>query len=855
MEGMAAQSDSDEVDFILCGVCNVKVRSGTIYKIHLTTHQHIKKAEALIAAGKAQREQVLPVWTSLTQYLDYLQLDEPIIGLKHLVEVQGRPQGAFDPPGTARLRYLCRLCFCEADMPDMVSHIVGRKHRQKYLETQRPDLVTWDLNNMAQLGKVIRAKAEVAERQEGRGVPEESKRRAKGRQGPLQAPAAAVTSSTQIHRKVPLSHPPDGLFPQDRGVGRGGQSWLSREGGHLRKDLRRRSCADEDPPGRGYPTEDPPGRGYATEDPPGRGYATEDPHGRGYATEDPHGRGYATEHPPGRGYAMEDHPQRGYVREDNPGWGYVREDPPGWGYTREDPPGRGYVREDPPGQGYVREEPHRQGFPEGKAFSAGQDWRTGSAESRSLERRGGVRREYPHHPPASVFAVGGDRGACPDTAERDVVHQRGREENRMGEVYEEGRRGGVYEEEMRGEDYDEGRRGGVYDEGRRGGVYEGRGGGVYEDRGGGVFGWGEQGRGERSRDSADGEEPGRSFLGRGEVQQRATEGASSLQELPETFRRFLSGPSDKQGSSNTARMNRFSEETGPDGHLTPNRDVGWIPTKRLKLDSRGPEKEDHPAQDSGMGTERSDVLDVLKNIDIESVEEANFIKDKLCKLLKEFQATKSEKQEPVRRKPAVISKDYNHLSAHHGNTTETHGSGHQHNRNLRESQDRYEENLRFSQDRYEENPRYSQDCSRRNSKESRGYYGDNQGDDHYRGGSQDRYEGHSRGSQGCFGEYGLDPGVTRRGCHEHIFGKAVRQPEADPPQPNAHPYPQSFTHPEEAWSQEANQERPFTPQLHTPSVPPEQGYERRRHGNAGSSATLDKITSTLLQLVARREPL
>ncbi|XP_036411051.1 uncharacterized protein LOC118796333 [Megalops cyprinoides] len=820
-------------------------------------------------------------------------------------------------------------------MPDMVSHIVGRKHRQKYLETQRPDLVTWDLNNMAQLGKVIRAKAEVAERQEGRGVPEESKRRPKGRQGTLQgaaAAAAAATSSSQIHSKVPLSHPLGGLSPQDRGAGRGGQSWLSREGGHLREDLRRRSYAVEDPPGqgysrenlpgrgyaredppgrgysrenlpgrgysrgdppgRGYAREDPPGRGYAREDPPGRGYAREDPPGRGYAREDPPGQGYSREDPPGRGYAREDPPGRGYAREDPPGRsyargdppgrGYAREDPPGRGYAREDPPGRGYSKEEPPGRGYAREEPHRQDFAEGKAFSSGRDWRTGCAESRTLERQGGFRREYPHDPPAGVIAVGGDRGACPDTAERDEVHQRGREEDRRGGVYEEGRRGGVYEEEMRG---------GVY-EGRGGGVFEGRGGGVFEGRG--VFGCGEQGRGERCRDSADGEELERSFLGRRDVLRRATEGASGLQELPETFRRFLSGASDKQGSSNTARMNRFSEETGPERHLTPNRDVDWIPSKRLKRDSCCPEKGDYAAQDCGMGAERSDVLDVLKNIDIESMEEANFIKDKLCKLLKEFQASKSEKQESVRTKPAVISKDYNHLSAHHGNTTETRDSGHQHNRNFRESQDRHEENPRFSQDRYEENPRFSQDryeenprfsqdrheenprfsqdryeenprfsqdCSRRNSKDSRSYYEDNPGEDHRRG-SQDRYEGHSGGSQGHFGAYGLDLGVTRRGCPEReqwcgadIFVKAACQPEADPPQPKAHPYQQPFTYPEEAWSREANLERPFTPQLHPPSLPPEQGYEGRRHGNAGSSATLDKITSTLLQLVTRREPL
>uniref|UniRef100_A0A8C9RS70 Uncharacterized LOC108933275 n=1 Tax=Scleropages formosus TaxID=113540 RepID=A0A8C9RS70_SCLFO len=116
-----------------------------------------------------QESRPLPVWSSLTEYLDYLQLDEPIIGLKHLVRVDS------DGPD---LKYLCRLCFAEGDLPSITFHVLGRRHRTFLLRppmTDRPDLVTWDVNSRSQSGKLVRAKAEVVERQDGRGIPEMEK--------------------------------------------------------------------------------------------------------------------------------------------------------------------------------------------------------------------------------------------------------------------------------------------------------------------------------------------------------------------------------------------------------------------------------------------------------------------------------------------------------------------------------------------------------------------------------------------------------------------------------------------------------------------------------------------------------
>ncbi|XP_054620265.1 uncharacterized protein si:ch211-13c6.2 isoform X2 [Dunckerocampus dactyliophorus] len=69
-------------------------------------------------------------------------------------------------------KYTCILCNTTAHLPEVVSHIIGRKHRQKYMESKRPDLVTWDKDSLiAQGGKMIRTRAEIIERQDGRGHP------------------------------------------------------------------------------------------------------------------------------------------------------------------------------------------------------------------------------------------------------------------------------------------------------------------------------------------------------------------------------------------------------------------------------------------------------------------------------------------------------------------------------------------------------------------------------------------------------------------------------------------------------------------------------------------------------------
>ncbi|XP_061521272.1 uncharacterized protein si:ch211-13c6.2 isoform X1 [Phycodurus eques] len=160
--------DDSATEFIECSVCEISLRGHNLYKIHLTMPGHLKKEDAAVATGLMVREQTVPKYKDILQYVEYLKLDEPIIGLNLLEEV---PSVNADHPSMGP-RYTCTLCNITAYSPEMVHHVIGRKHRQKYIETKRPDLVTWDKHSvMNQVGKIIRTRAEIIARQDGSGRP------------------------------------------------------------------------------------------------------------------------------------------------------------------------------------------------------------------------------------------------------------------------------------------------------------------------------------------------------------------------------------------------------------------------------------------------------------------------------------------------------------------------------------------------------------------------------------------------------------------------------------------------------------------------------------------------------------
>uniref|UniRef100_A0A1A7WY95 C2H2-type domain-containing protein n=1 Tax=Iconisemion striatum TaxID=60296 RepID=A0A1A7WY95_9TELE len=180
----------EEEDFIECRVCEKSLRGETLYKIHVTTAGHLKKEDTLVAEGKATKQRHVPKFDNIVEYLKYLKLNEPIIGLNYLEEVIG-----FDPQFGPK--YFCRLCNQSAVLGEMVCHVIGRKHRQKYVEFRRPDLVSSSIKSQA--GKSIRAKAEIIERQDGRGNPKLLHRKARGVEGRLNI--TRVPPSERQYRK------------------------------------------------------------------------------------------------------------------------------------------------------------------------------------------------------------------------------------------------------------------------------------------------------------------------------------------------------------------------------------------------------------------------------------------------------------------------------------------------------------------------------------------------------------------------------------------------------------------------------------------------------------------------------
>ncbi|XP_077446983.1 uncharacterized protein LOC144067259 isoform X2 [Stigmatopora argus] len=131
------------------------------------------------------RERYLPKFKDILEYADYLNLDEPIIGFNFLVEVPG---GQADHQITAH-RYRCTLCNTYGNSPEMINHVIGRKHRQKYIEKERPDLVVWENDSVfPQTGTIIRTTAAIIARQDGSGRPKPMKKRKKGRKSPTKVP-------------------------------------------------------------------------------------------------------------------------------------------------------------------------------------------------------------------------------------------------------------------------------------------------------------------------------------------------------------------------------------------------------------------------------------------------------------------------------------------------------------------------------------------------------------------------------------------------------------------------------------------------------------------------------------------
>ncbi|XP_062343162.1 uncharacterized protein si:ch211-13c6.2 isoform X1 [Osmerus eperlanus] len=836
--------DSVAVEFIDCGICNKSIRGDTLYKIHLTTIQHIKREDSLVALGQVFRDQEVPDFKDIKEYFQFLNLDEPIIGLTHLDEVGGFDSA--DPqPGP---RYICKLCDVKGNMPNMANHVVGRRHRQKYLEVKRKDLVTWDSKSiLAQPGKVVRAKAQVVERQDGQGSPK-----------PLR--------KNRIVGKSNLSKAPEKQ--------RGNQNWPQGIGkpGFLAYPADRRDHHQESFSGnRPYPPLFHDEDAYGAErdevhfrmDPQSRDYMEERVRTADYPEEDFHRQEFFEEHPQRRGY-FDEMQRRGYPEEVAKMHGHPEDFPPRQAYPNDAHPEevlrrRPYQENDPLKQFYSQEVQRR-----GAARSV-EDFQDGSFRDPREPRgrgqpgddsRGPAHLGEAHHPAegSRYEDLHGRRFHEEVATGRRAPEESYTEDTRRGNyMEEEAHRRAYHEEDLHGLAYP------VADPHRLSQERDPSGDRFtravdrqaqsapddndlrypkqLEDSSSYsqdhlfelVKAFRQKGRGQHQEERSQHQDVfERGDPGMRGFPQRPPEGGRVRSDIPEPFRRFLAGAMDDKSAGKRKRKSRFTDATDEEIDLVKRIQVDGHRGPRTDLPARPPgvyqggnytESSSKPMSDSS--SEAGNVMDVLNNIEIENVEEANFLKEKLCSLLKEFQAKKSEKTAQESQKPGTISKDYNHKS----------------NPQVESTRDHYERTLREMPEerKYTVQPRRTNEL-------------------YFTEAPQGSYRGRGREEEGHMEKHGHttrpESRNTSRSRYEDVFGQVEQYPtsSAQPEKsmvyherPEDHVYQNDYpTAPEALYDHLA----------HTDHAHRERGYGMPSAPHLPTS--LDKITSTLLELVARK---
>ncbi|XP_040909944.1 uncharacterized protein si:ch211-13c6.2 isoform X2 [Toxotes jaculatrix] len=491
----------------------------------------------------------------------------------------------------------------------MVHHVIGRKHRQKYVELKRPDLVTWDKQSIiTQGGKIIRARAEIIERQDGRGKPVPMLKR--GVEGKLNisrvhprqkqnrdrnltrdVPSHVMEvkdyqdeyshrqRSSPVYPNTPQFHPDEPYMNRNRQMYQPEDS-LSRD--HMEKELCRANYRENDMYRR---------RDYEEE-------YVENPQAR--TTLEP---GSITRYDP-----REEMPMR---RDQTLRVEYYPEEAPlhRRPYPERDPLKEFYCEEVRRGRVHSAEyKPSQPAYPEDE-----DQW--------SLDRKSGRHDSVNRASRPGSSEPEAKRRSFPTPTENEQSHDHlfniiRNCQHKMRELHQE----------------------------------------------------------------ITVSNPGPSRTGP-PPSQRRVEVTRTLSGIPEPFRCFLTGAANDQGHSKRKRKSRFSDATDEevdmikeifeDKHVPPDPKFGGCP-RPVSVPLR-PEihRTQHPTESQSPhhtesyqrgGSVSEGVFDMLKNIEIENAEEADFLKNKLCSLLKEFKSKKSEKTVQNNQSRGVLNNsDFNSL--------------------------------------------------------------------------------------------------------------------------------------------------------------------------------------------------
>ncbi|XP_019945880.2 uncharacterized protein [Paralichthys olivaceus] len=750
-----------EADFIDCTVCDKAIRGDTLYKIHLTTPGHIKKEQGLVPSGVAARKSSIPDFKDILHYLEYVKLNEPIIGLSYLEEVPC-------DDAQANVRYLCRLCHLTANLIEMVHHVIGRKHRQKYVEIKRPDLVTWDKQSvMYQGGKIIRARAEIVERQDGRGTPKPMAK--EGNESKSKTSRVPPRQKQNRNQNIPQSFSPKDvlpLFPEFKG----------NKGEYSDRGYPDMPSFQPDDP---YMNRDR--QMYQRKDSLSCGYMKDELRSADYRDNNMYRQEFMD--PDNRMQYEEEYVEDPQRRDGHEPCGGTRYDP-----REEVPMTHGqtqhldyFPEEAPP---YRRPHPERDALKEfyseevrrRKARPEGEPSQSAYTED---ERRWSVDRH-------SNMSRASGRGSSEPEAKRKsfstpVEHDQSH--NHLFDIIKDYRhkKGELCEEVV--------------------------------------------------------SNPGPIRTGPPSSQRRG-DVTKNISGIPEPFRRFLTGATNDEGCEKRKRKSRFSDATAEEVERTKeifseeygpsNPKFGGYPrsvSESVRPEIHGtqhpdlytqPQSPHHPESYHREGLESEGVFDLLKGIEIENAEEADFLKNKLCSLLREFKSKKSEKAVQISQGGAAPKNDYNSLKPDRELSPR-----HQYERTRREDSDlRRAQDIRF------------QDDSRGRGWQQQEYVPDEQ-----------RQEYHHSARK--------EPTPSNRSRYEEAFGRPGMSRTPNVPYSDEPVYfPERFQEPKHPRGYRPAAEEYFN----CPSAPQHMVEEPRMQSGSRFSTHLDKITSTLLELVARKQP-
>ena len=131
-----------------CKTCHVDCNSSVMLEAHLSGKSHKKKLKQLGIEENADMEMSKGKILTLEQKLVLEKDGEPVIGLDQITVIRPRPNfgKSYEP------KYRCVLCTVTAEIDPIYQHLVGYRHRSKYLEEilkKRADLNKEDVKRYA----------------------------------------------------------------------------------------------------------------------------------------------------------------------------------------------------------------------------------------------------------------------------------------------------------------------------------------------------------------------------------------------------------------------------------------------------------------------------------------------------------------------------------------------------------------------------------------------------------------------------------------------------------------------------------------------------------------------------------